>query len=270
MQNSFLNDNTSLNMIIENFPDLIYWKDEYFKYQGCNKNVANLLGYKSPSDIIGKTDRDLANELGWDKDRVKIIYETDKSIIRNGVDVSTEEAISFNGLVKIYTTNKKPLYKDGRIIGILGISTDITDLKSLEEDLRAEKEKNEIYLHGIVENLPQLVYWKDKNLIYQGCNNLCAEVLNLETPAQIIGKSDNDFGWSNERIEELHNVDRVILKDGAPQTVEDIIPIKKNNRIFLTSKNPLIDKNGHIVGILGISTDITDRKKWRKTSKQQK
>lgn len=79
MQNSFLNDNTSLNMIIENFPDLIYWKDEDFKYQGCNKNVANLLGYKSPSDIIGKTDRDLANELGWDKDRVKIMALLQKS-----------------------------------------------------------------------------------------------------------------------------------------------------------------------------------------------
>ena len=127
-----------------------------------------------------------------------------------------------------------------------------------------------MYLHGIVENLPQLVYWKDINFIYQGCNNLCAEMLNLKNPAQIVGKSDNDFGWSKERIDELHDVDRQIITAGIPQVVEDIIPIKNSSRIFLTSKTPLIDKNGNIVGVLGISTDITDRKKMEEELKAAK
>lgn len=270
MVNYFSNDNASLNMIIENFPDLIYWKDKNFTYQGCNKNVADILGYKTPEDIIGKTDKDLAQELNWDNNRIKKIRESDQLIIEHGIEVTEEDVIPFLEKTKIYSTSKKPLYKNGEIIGILGISTDITNNKIVEEELRVAKEKNEIYLHGIVENLPQLVYWKNKDFIYQGCNNLCAEVLNLQNPAQIIGKSDNDFGWTKERIEELHNIDRKIIKDGSPQIVEDIIPIKNSNRIFLTSKTPLLDKNGNIVGVLGISTDISDMKKMEEDLKKAK
>ncbi len=269
--NNYLNkDNTSLNIIIENFPDLVYWKDINFTYQGCNKNVANILGYKTPADIIGKTDQDLAKELNWDNDRIKKINETDKLVIANGTEISEEDTIPFNEQIRIYSTSKKPLYRDEEIIGILGISTDITNTKIIEGELRAAKEKNEIYLHGIVENLPQLVYWKDKDFIYQGCNNLCAEVLSLQNPGEIVGKSDNDFGWSKKRIEELHDVDRKIIKYGTPQIVEDIIPIKNNNRIFLTSKTPLIDKNGSIIGVLGISTDISDLKKMEEDLKTAK
>ena len=270
MGNNLGDDNSTLNMLIENFPDLIYWKDKNFIYQGCNKNVSNILGYKTPTDIIGKTDQDLAIEFGWSNNRIRKINEDDKLIIENGIEISEEDSIPFNKKIKIYSTNKKPLYKNGEIIGILGISTDITNGKIIEEELSAAKEKNEVYLHGIVENLPQLVYWKDINFIYQGCNNLCAEMLNLKNPAQIVGKSDNDFGWSKERIDELHDVDRQIITAGIPQVVEDIIPIKNSSRIFLTSKTPLIDKNGNIVGVLGISTDITDRKKMEEELKAAK
>ena len=264
------NDDDALNIVIENFPDLIYWKDKNFIYQGCNKNVAEIIGYKTTTEIIGKSDFDLAEELNWSNERVKKIHDADKLIIENGVEISEEDSIPINDKIKIYATNKKPLYKNGEIIGVLGISTDITERKKIEQELRDTKEKNDVYLHGIVESLPQLVYWKNKDLIYQGCNNLCAEILNLQTPAQIIGKSDNDFGWSQERIKELHDVDKKILIDGVIQVVEDTIPIKNGNRIFLTSKSPLIDKNGKIVGILGISTDITDRKKMEEDLKVAK
>ena len=129
---------------------------------------------------------------------------------------------------------------------------------------------NKSNLNNIIENFPELVYWKDKNFIYQGCNNLCAEALSLQNPAQIVGKSDNDFGWSKKRIEELHDVDRNIIKNGVPQVVEDIIPIKNSNRVFLTSKTPLIDKSGKIIGVLGISTDISDMKKMEEDLKKAK
>lgn len=122
-------------------------------------------------------------------------------------------------------------------------------------------EKENIYLNSIIENLPQLVYWKDKNRIYQGCNKYAAELLNLKSPADIIGKSDNDFAWSAQRIQSLQKVDELIIEKGISSVVEDAIPVNGDIKIYLTSKTPLRNKEGEIIGILGISTDIADRKR---------
>ncbi|MBA4260105.1 MAG: hypothetical protein C0446_13155, partial [Chitinophaga sp.] len=264
-------DNTvNINLLIEDFPDLVFWKNKDLIYQGCNKNVARLLGYNNSSEIIGKTDDYLAKKLHWSTERLSHLKAMDKIIIQEGTELSEEDIIPINDTIRIYLTTKKPILKNGDIIGVLGISIDITHIKNMENELKEAKEKNELYLHGLVENLPQLVYWKDKNLIYQGCNRLCAALLNLETPEHIIGKSDNDFGWSSERIEALHQIDRLILRDGKPQHVEDTIPVNGINRVFLTSKNPIIAKNGEIFGILGISTDITEQKRMEEELRKAK
>lgn len=126
-------------------------------------------------------------------------------------------------------------------------------LKSLKND--------SIYLNSIIENLPELVYWKDKNCIYQGCNKHIAELLNLSKPSDIIGKSDFDFGWSSERVKSIQEVDFSIINNGTSSVVEDAIPVNGIIKMFLTSKTPLYDDNREIIGILGISTDITERKK---------
>jgi two-component system, OmpR family, aerobic respiration control sensor histidine kinase ArcB len=127
-----------------------------------------------------------------------------------------------------------------------------------------------INLNKIIENLPELVYWKDKNCVYQGCNKHVAELLNLACPTEIIGKTDYDFGWSSERIKSLYDVDHAILQHGINSIVEDTIPVNDTKKIFLTSKTPLHDNTGKIVGILGISTDITDRKKMEKDLEKAK
>ena len=119
-------------------------------------------------------------------------------------------------------------------------------------------------LNSILENLPELVYWKDKNYLYQGCNKHAAELLNLNTPADIINKSDYDFGWTAERIKELHDVDKLVIEKGISQVDEDAIPVNGVMKIFLTSKTPLRNKQGEIIGILGISTDISERKQMEK------
>lgn len=121
-------------------------------------------------------------------------------------------------------------------------------------------ENEEFYLNNIIESLPQLVYWKDKNYLYQGCNKHVADLLKLNSPRAIIGKSDNDFGWDKDRIENLHKVDQLIIEKGISSIVEDPIPDNGITKILLTSKTPLRNKNNEIVGILGISTDITERK----------
>ena len=134
------NNKNNLNGIIESFPELVYWKDSNLIYQGCNENAAKMLGYKSSSTIIGKSDLDLAREFSWSEDRVKKLHDTDIAIIKKGISSVDEDPIPGHDNTRIYLTSKKPLIdKNGKIVGILGISTDITDRKKMEEDLKAAK-----------------------------------------------------------------------------------------------------------------------------------
>ena len=132
-------------------------------------------------------------------------------------------------------------------------------------------DSSSIYLRNVVENLPQYIYWKDINSIYRGCNKHVAEYLRLKNPEEIIGKTDGDFHWTEERINFLQEGDYKVMKEGKTISVEDEIPNPDGtSRIMLTSKSPLFCKLGKVVGVLGVSTDITEQKQIQAQLKEAK
>ncbi|MBA2655474.1 MAG: response regulator [Tatlockia sp.] len=147
------------------------------------------------------------------------------------------------------------------------IGKDISELLSYKTCLQDSR----LYLKNIIENLPQYVYWKDNNLVYQGCNNLVAQYLGLNSPLDIIGKTDSDFNWTKTRVNFLHKIDEIILQRGTTNVVEDAIPKEDGSlNIMLTSKAPLRNDDNEIIGIMGISFDITERKNMEKELHQAK
>ncbi|WP_347251263.1 ATP-binding protein [Legionella sp.] len=163
-----------------------------------------------------------------------------------------------------WTINHHFSYKKHRFILI---GKDVSETVSYKNSLQ----DSQIYLRNIIENIPQYVYWKDRNFVYQGCNNLVAQYLGLKSPQEIIGKTDSDFNWDQRRVNFLHHTDELILREGITNIVEDAIPKENGStRIMLSSKAPLRNENNEIVGILGISFDITDRKKMEKELEKAK
>lgn len=162
--------------------------------------------------------------------------------------------------------NKKSILLIGQIISY----EDKFSKKMSELEKSSALNKDLMNLNTILENLPELVYWKDKNYIYQGCNKRAAEFLNLSSPAEIIGKTDHDLGWNEEHLKSILLVDHSIIDKGIDSIVEDIIPINGTIKFFLTSKAPLRNSKGEIIGILGISADITDRKKLKEELREAK
>ena len=151
-------------------------------------------------------------------------------------------------VIKVINENKK-------IYVIIG--KDITELLKYKKSSSI----NQSYLQSIIENLPQYVYWKDINFIYQGCNKLVSEYLHLKSPKDIFGKSDEDFGWSKDRVNFLRKVDESIILNGEIITTEDIIPLNNTSRIMLSTKAPLHNDFGKTIGIIGVSVDITEQKR---------
>lgn len=113
----------------------------------------------------------------------------------------------------------------------------------------------------IINSIPVRVFWKDLNLVYLGCNTAFARDAGFDDPDEIIGKQDHQLAWKDQ-AEIYGKIDRRVIESGTsilefeePQTTSGGQSIT-----LLTSKMPLRDSSGRVIGVLGIYSDITSRK----------
>jgi PAS domain S-box-containing protein len=151
------------------------------------------------------------------------------------------------------------VYKDeaGKVKGVFAAARDVTERKQAEEALLSSQE----IIKGIINSIPVRVFWKDKNLVFLGCNEAFARDAGFADPKDIIGKDDYQMGW-RDQAELYRGDDRQVISSGCtkllieePQTTPD-----GNTITLLTSKIPLRDSMGEICGVLGSYVDITERK----------
>ena len=135
----------------------------------------------------------------------------------------------------------------------------LSELARIESRAALQESRN--LLQSIIDNAPIRVFWKDRESRYLGCNPAFAQDAGLQTPADLIGRDDFAMGWA-EQAEIYRADDRQVMASGVarmnyeePQTTPD------GRTIWLrTSKVPLQDASGQVVGVLGIYDDITERK----------
>lgn len=130
----------SLESILTLMPGNVFWKDKHGKYLGANNNLAKLLGLSKPQDIVGKTNSDIMNTSYATK-----LDQIDQDCINSSTKSFYEEpGFDEKGEPAIYFTQKLPLHNDkGDVVGLVGISMDITERKKIEQELQIAKEKAE-------------------------------------------------------------------------------------------------------------------------------
>jgi len=144
------------------------------------------------------------------------------------------------------------------IPSVISIHVDITGRKKNEEALRNSRQ----LLSNILENFPGVVFWKDKNSRYLGCNRHFATAAGLKDPSAIVGKTDYDLPWAKAEAETYRQADLRIISGDVPHLNILESQLQANGKVvwFDTSKIPLLDADGSIAGVVGTSDDITERK----------
>ena len=138
------------------------------------------------------------------------------------------------------------------------------NIRDMTEAARAKAalEASQHLTNEIINALPVRVFWKDRNLVYLGCNAVLAHDAGLADPRDIIGKTDHQLTWRDQasryRKDDCHVIEsgQPSLLVEEPQTTPDGTTIT-----LLTSKVPLRDATGAISGILGTYLDITPLKR---------
>jgi PAS domain S-box-containing protein len=246
------NERILLRTIINNIPDPIFFKDLEGRKTLVNNAEVKLLGASSMEEVIGKKDIDF-----YDPEIVKIINDEDAGIIAAGIPVLNKEfcLLTPAGERKWLIGNKIPrLDADGRVLGIVGISHDITERKREEEVQRANAEK----YGAIFNSFLDLYYRSDvKGTIL----DLSPSVYTLSGyhPEELIGKS---VGQVYADIESRNKMISELLKKGTINDFENILIHKDGRHIPVSiTSHLLINEKGEPEFIEGTIRDISERKR---------
>jgi two-component system, cell cycle sensor histidine kinase and response regulator CckA len=152
--------------------------------------------------------------------------------------------------------NVKPVRDEaGEIIYAISSWRDISERKLAKKAL----EKSETQFETLVETLPDLIWFKDPNGIYLACNKRFEDFYGA-TQKEIIGKSDYDF-VSKELADFFRANDQLAVKAGTPTVNEEELTfaVDGHKEILETTKTPMLNSDGDLIGVLGIGHDITER-----------
>lgn len=153
--------------------------------------------------------------------------------------------------------------EQGQIIKWYGTNTDIQDRKQAEEALR----ESTAILNAINESTPTSIYVKDRQSRLMMVNPALLRLLGM-TASEALGKTDFDLLQNAEQAEKIIANDRRVMETGEVQIVEEIAEIADRKGVYLSSKSPYRDEQGKIIGLIGISTDISDRKQAEEALQQ--
>jgi len=125
-------------------------------------------------------------------------------------------------------------------------------------------------LQLVLDSIPVRVFWKDRDLKFIGCNKLFARDAGLETPDDIIGKTDYDLAWKKEQADSYRRYDTEVINSDESQfkILESQDQADGREAWLETNKIPLHDSDGNVVGLLGSYEDITERLRAEKLLKE--
>lgn len=239
-------------VFMETSPAIVIMKDAQGRYVYCNPKVESLFGM-SASDIVGKTEFDL-----FPREEAEHFTATDMNVLQTGTPAIDEYAARIPSGEKRYWWVFKFPMRDSSGNQYVGLQIlDITERKDAEHALARERD----LLHALMASIPDTVYFKDMDSRFTRINQHQVEMLRVNSPEEAIGKSDADF-MSESLAEAFLKEEQVLLKTG--NAILDRIeynPFPDGRPRWLSaSKAALHDRDGNIIGLVGISRDITERK----------
>jgi PAS domain S-box-containing protein len=254
-QEALIEERHLLHTLMDNLPDLIYFKDRESRFTRTNKAHANLFGLSDPVLAIDKTDFDF-----YAPEQAIAFRKDEHEIIRTGQPVVGKEEMQRwpDGHVTWVSTTKMPLRDaQGNIIGTFGVSRDITERKHVEEALRESEEK----YHSLVSNIPDVAWTVDaeRRFVFIGKGIERITGYSLEEAYQ---------GGVQFYLDSLHPDDvpltrngfRALFAEGRPFDVESRLKRKDGEWIWVHYRALASYERNGIRHADGLLSDITERK----------
>jgi PAS domain S-box-containing protein len=213
----------------------------------ANKKAIEFYGY-SHEDFI-KLNINVLNELS---------NEQNLKITKNA-KINKNNRFQFshrlkNGEIRKVEVHSSPIETDNGII-LFSIIEDVSKTSQLREQL----ERTLVYSRALIDNLPMLVWLKDKNSNFLAVNQSFADTTTIKDPSLIVGKNDFDV-WKDKKLAKKYvDDDKLILNNGKTRLLKENILDKDQIKWFETFKAPVYNHEKELLGTIGYARDITNK-----------
>jgi diguanylate cyclase (GGDEF)-like protein/PAS domain S-box-containing protein len=237
--------------LVENINDIIYATDEHGIFTYIAPGIEAIGGYTT-SELIGRPFFDFVFEE--DIPYMREMFERDLS---GHAEPHEYRAITKTGEIRWIHTSASPFFKEGRAIGLRGVSTDITTRKRAEEAVRESEEKYRTILSSMEEGYYEVDL--AGNLTFFN-NSLCR--IYGYTRDELIEMNNRAY-MSPETAKKTYQLFNKVYKTGEPSKIFDWEFMKKDGKTITVeiSVSLMKDSQGNAVGFRGIVRDVTERKR---------
>ena len=241
--------------LVETSHDLIWAVDTEGRFTFINRAAKEIYGYE-PEELIGRSFFEIIDPEHYRQEDFKNFKEM---IARLDEPKDVETHVRHrDGRQIILSANSIVLRdNDGNVIGVTGTSHDITERKRMEEIVRDDRN----LLRTLIDNIPDRIYAMDIQGRKTLSNTADWKASGGKTMEDVIGKTDFDT-YPPELAEGFWQLDKAVLDAGQPviNFEEPGLDFEGNPVSILTTKIPLHDEEGKVIGLVGIGRDITERK----------
>jgi diguanylate cyclase (GGDEF)-like protein/PAS domain S-box-containing protein len=240
----------------ENHPFAVYALDRQRRFMQVNQQMAKELGV-SREALIGTT----SARFVVDDQRDAAARQFEEVLAGNAV-AYTSRILAADGRSSDLSIVLVPMSAGDKVTYVLGFAENITDRKRAETALYESKQM----LQLILDNIPQNVFWKDINSVYEGGNRSLLAEAGLHSMDELVGKTDADLSWKDQAAH-FRKVDLEVMNSGVARMRMQATDVRRDGTAcwIETSKIPLKDDRGRVVGVLGVTEDITARKYMEET-----
>ena len=242
--------------IADNSTDAIFAKDRQGRYTLCNRATAALLG-RAPQEVLGSTDQTL---LAPDEAARQMV--NDAQVMAGDAPATFEEILTSGAGRTLLLATKGPLHDSaGAVIGLFGISRNITERKAAEEALRS----SEAHYRSMVSVLDEgiLVFGRDRRLL--ACNGQAERFFGLDMAR--LRQRGALRGWravhadGRDLARGEQPLDRAVASGrGARDVLVGVVPPGGGTRWLLVNTEPVRDGDGEVSGVVASLSDITERR----------
>ncbi|HTI99680.1 MAG TPA: PAS domain S-box protein [Dongiaceae bacterium] len=220
-----------------------------------NAQICQMLGY-AEAELLEQSSRILYAD---DAEFERIGREKYEQIRKRGSGTVEAQWRRKDGAIIDVLLSSTPIDPGDVAAGVTFTALDITERKQMDEALRASRQM----LQTVLDNFPGVIFWKNCDSVFLGCNQQFARAAGLADSAEILGKTDFDLAWAGPGAEQYRAVDREVIASGVPRLGIIETQRRADGQVTWldTSKIPLMDGQGKVIGLLGISHDITESKR---------
>jgi len=257
LSESSLQESESYNKILfqQSRQAIVVFDPEARCFIDSNQAAAEIFGYSSPDEIVGKTPLDMAAPTQYDgTDSAVASRRRDQSALIQGIESFEWRHRRPNGEIWDAMVHLMAFNYRGRRL-LQATLEDITERRKTEEDLRKSRQ----LLESVLENSPAVIYAKRTDGRYTYINREWERVCDLRRE-QVIGRTDHDL-FPPEIAEQFRANDLAVLQTGRLTESEERVGTPWGEQLFLSKKVPLISVDGYVEGLCGISTNITDQRR---------